>query len=248
MKTFSHSKVAAAILAVCSLTATVAHAGIFDDDDARRAILDIRAKIDAANARIDGKADKNSALSLSDQNDQLRQELSHLTGQVEVLQNSVDTLEQRQKDFYADLDGRLRKMEPQQVQVDGQTASVDPREQKVYDAALESFKSGDYNGSRSAFTSFLNEFPQSAFAPAAQYWVGNSLYALRDYKGAIAALQQVPAKYPDNPKAADALLVMSTTYAQLKDNANAKRALDQLLSKYPNSSAADAARQRSGAR
>jgi len=110
--------------------ASVAHAGLFDDDEARRAILDIRNKIDAIQRDLDNKADKTSALGLSDQNDQVKQEIARLRGQVEVLTNELANTQQRQKDFYVDLDARLRKLEPQQVTVDGKEVSVDPGEQK----------------------------------------------------------------------------------------------------------------------
>jgi hypothetical protein len=39
-----------------------------------------------------------------------------------VLQNTVDTLQKQQKDYYADLDARLKKFEPQQVTVEGAKA------------------------------------------------------------------------------------------------------------------------------
>ena len=67
----------AAPMAFMLLPSTVS-AGIFDDDEARRAILDVRTKIDALgiklDSKLDTKADKSSALDLSNQNEQLRAE------------------------------------------------------------------------------------------------------------------------------------------------------------------------------
>nr|WP_255365381.1 tol-pal system protein YbgF [Collimonas sp. OK242] len=225
-------------------SAPTAHAGLFDDDEARRAILDIRAKIDAVNARVDGKADKTSSLSLSEQNDRLNQELAKLRGQIEVLTNELANTQQRQKDFYVDLDTRLRKLEPQKVSVDGQEVSVGANDQKAYDAALATFKGGDYKTAVSAFSNFVRSNPDSGLAPSAQYWLGNSYYALRDYKNAIAAQQVVVSKYADNPKAADALLNISSSYTELKNKPQSKRALEQLLSQYPNTPAAQTAKER----
>nr|WP_244545012.1 tol-pal system protein YbgF [Collimonas sp. OK607] len=233
----------AAMLAAV-FSAPTAHAGLFDDDEARRAILDIRAKIDAVNARVDGKADKSSSLSLSDQNDHLNQELAKLRGQIEVLTNELANTQQRQKDFYVDLDTRLRKLEPQKVSVDGQEVSVGATDQKAYDAALATFKSGDYKTAVTAFSDFVRSNPGSGLAPSAQYWLGNSYYALRDYKNAIAAQQVVVSKYADNPKAADALLNISSSYTELKNKPQSKRALEQLLSQYPNTPAAQTAKER----
>ncbi|MEO6921766.1 MAG: tol-pal system protein YbgF [Collimonas sp.] len=225
-------------------SAPTARAGLFDDDEARRAILDIRAKIDAVNTRVDGKADKTTSLSLSDQNDRLNQELAKLRGQIEVLTNELANTQQRQKDFYVDLDTRLRKLEPQKVSVDGQEVNIGANDQKAYDAALATFKSADYKTAVTAFSNFVRSSPDSGLTPSAQYWLGNAYYALRDYKNAIAAQQVVVSKYADNPKAADALLNISSSYTELKNKPQAKRALEQLLSQYPNAPSAQTAKER----
>nr|WP_233212370.1 tol-pal system protein YbgF [Collimonas sp. PA-H2] len=233
----------AAMLAAV-FSAPTAHAGLFDDDEARRAILDIRAKIDAVNARVDAKADKTSSLSLSDQNERLNQELAKLRGQIEVLTNELANTQQRQKDFYVDLDTRLRKLEPQKVSVDGQEVNIGANDQKAYDAALAPLKSGDYKTAITGLSNFVRSSPDSGLAPSAQYFLGSAYYALRDYKNAIAALQVVVTKYPDNPKAADALLSISSNYTELKNKPQAKRALEQLLSQYPNTQAAQTGKER----
>jgi tol-pal system protein YbgF len=235
---------AAAMLAAVACLPMTAHAGLFDDDEARKAILDLREKVDALQKDMANKSDKNSALSLSDQNDQLRQEIARLRGQVEVLSNELSNTQQRQKDFYVDLDTRLRKLEPQQVTIDGKETTVDLNEQKTYDAALNLFKGGDYKGAGAAFSSFLKRYPQSGYAPSAQYWVGNALYAQRDYKGAIAAQQAVAKNYPDSPKVADAMLNIGSSYIELKDKAAAKKALDALIAKYPESPAAQTGKEK----
>ncbi|MFJ9450207.1 MULTISPECIES: tol-pal system protein YbgF [unclassified Herbaspirillum] len=243
LKSFSAAAMMAAVASLSVLPAT-AHAGLFDDEEARKAILDIRNKIDALQKDVANKSDKSSALSLSDQNDQLRQEIARLRGQVEVLSNELANTQQRQKDFYVDLDARLRKLEPQKVTIDGKESSVDLNEQKTYDAALNMFKGGDYKGAGAAFNDFLKRYPQSGYAPSAQYWVGNSLYAQRDYKGAIAAQQVVVKNYPDSPKVADAMLNIGSSYVELKDKAAAKKAWDALIAKYPESPAAQTGKEK----
>lgn len=234
----------AAVLAATAYLPLIAHAGLFDDDEARKAILDIRSKIEALQRDVANKADKNSVLTLSDRNDNLQSQIAALRGQIEVLTNEVTNAQQRQKDFYVDLDARLRKLEPQQVQVDGQTVAVAIPEQQAYDAALSQFKGGDYKGSANAFGDFIKRYPQSGYAASAQYWQGNSLYAQRDYKGAIAAQQNVVKNYPDNPKVADAMLNIASSQAELKDKAAAKKTLEALIAKFPNSPAAQTGKER----
>lgn len=232
---------AAAFMAAFSLGSLQAHAALFGDDEARRAILDVRTKVDALQQ---SKAESSAVLDLSNQNEQLRQEIARLNGQIEVLTNELANAQQRQKDFYTDLDNRLRKLEPQSVSVDGQDAMVGQSEQRSYDDALTLFKGGDYKKAGAAFTDFVQRYPQSAYAPSAQYWIGNALYAQRDYRNAISAQQTLLKKYPDNPKAADAMLNIASSYMELKDRSAAKKTLESLVAKYPGTPAAQTAKER----
>lgn len=231
----------AALMAAFSCASLSAHAALFGDDEARRAILDVRTKVDTLQQ---SKADNSAVLELSNQNDQLRQEIARLNGQIEVLSNEVANIQQRQKDFYVDLDNRLRKLEPQVVAVDGKDATVELSEQRTYDNALALFKAGDYKKSGAAFADFLQRYPQSAYAPSAQYWIGNAYYAQRDYKNAIAAQQALLKKYPGNPKGADALLNIASSYTELKDKSAAKKTLESLVAQYPTAPAAQTAKER----
>ncbi len=231
----------AALMAAFSCASLSAHAALFGDDEARRAILDVRTKVDSLQQ---SKADSTAMIELSNQNDQLRQEIARLYGQIEVLSNEVANIQQRQKDFYVDLDNRLRKLEPQVVAIDGKDATVELSEQRIYDNALALFKTGDYKKSGTAFADFLQRYPQSGYAPSAQYWIGNAYYAQRDYKNAIAAQQVLLKKYPGNPKGADALLNIASSYTELKDRAAAKKTLESLVAQYPNAPAAQTAKER----
>lgn len=248
MSNFAKSTIAAAFLAAFSFASLPAHAGLFDDDEARKAILDLRAKVDSfqqqLDSRLSDKADKSGTLDLINQNEQLRQDIAKLRGQVEVLANDLAETQKRQKDFYIDLDNRIRKLEPVPVTIDGQQAEVDPGEQKAYDSAMGMFKDGDYKGAGSALNDFLRRYPQSAYAANAQYALGNSYYVQNDYRGALATQQQVVKNFPNSPKAPEALLNIASCYVELKDKAGAKRALDTLIDKYPDSPAAATAKER----
>ncbi|WP_175626386.1 MULTISPECIES: tol-pal system protein YbgF [Oxalobacteraceae] len=231
----------AALMAAFSCASLSAHAALFGDDEARKAIIDLRSKVDGIQQ---SKAETSAVLTLSNQNDALKQEISRLNGQIEVLSNEVQNLQQRQKDFYVDLDNRLRKLEPQVVAVDGKDAMVGQSEQSAYDNALALFKAGDYKKSGTSFADFIQRYPESAYAPSAQYWIGNAYYAQRDYKNAIAAQQALLKKYPDNPKAADALLNIASSQVELKDRSAAKKTLESLVAKFPNAPAAQTAKER----
>lgn len=242
------TRIAAACLALTAWLPIHANAGLLDDDEARKAILDLRAKVDNItrdlNARLDTKADKSSALEMVNQNEQIMSEIAKLRGQIEVLANEISTAQRRQKDFYADLDGRLRKLEPRQVSIDGQEAAVAPDEQTTYEGAMTTFKSGDYKAAATLLADFVRRYPASGYASNAQYWLGNAYYAQRDCKKAIAAQQVVAATYPDSAKAPDAMLNIGTCHAELKDKKAATKVLKELIAKYPDSAAAQAAKDR----
>lgn len=239
-----HSSIAAAVLAAFSLAPLHAQAALFEDDEARKAILDIRQRLTNMQNEINAKADKTSSLDFNNQNEQLRQEIARLRGQIEVLTNELANAQKRQKDFYVDLDNRLRKLEPQQVTVDGKEFLIGQEEQRAYDAALAYFKAGDYRNAGASFYDFTRRYPQSGLAPSAQYWLGNTYYAQRDYKNAIAAQQVVVTKYADSPKAPDAMLNIASCHLELKDRAAARKALETLIAQYPDAPAAQTARER----
>jgi len=240
------TRLAAACLALAAWLPLQAGAGILDDDEARKAILDLRAKVDTITrdltARIDAKADKTSALEMVNQNEQTMAEIAKLRGQIEVLSNEIVTAQRRQKDFYTDLDARLRKLEPRQVNIDGQEAAVAPDEQTSYEAAMATVKGGDYKAGAAQLSEFVRRYPQSGYAPNAQHWLGNVYYTMRDCKKAIAAQQVVVTNYPDSAKAPDAMLNIGTCQSELKDKKAAAKVLKELVAKYPDSAAATAAR------
>ena len=248
MKLHTKSRLATACLALAAALPLQASAGLLDDDEARKAILDLRSKVEnlsrELSARIDTKFDKNASLDLINQNEQTMQEIARLRGQIEVVANDVANAQKRQKELYADLDARIRNLEPRQVSIDGKQAEVDPGELKSYEAAMTVFKAGDYKTAATALAEFVRRHPDSGYASNAQYWLGNAYYAQRDYKNAIAAQEVVASTYKDSAKAPDAMLNIASCYTEMKDKKNAKKALQQLVTQYPDSSAAAAAKDR----
>lgn len=211
----------------------VAHAALFDDTEARKAILDLRTQIQTLQHDMGDKVDKSSTLTLADQNDQLRQEIACLRGQIEVLTNQLSEAQQRQKDFYVDLDTRLRKLEPQQVTIDGKDVYVDINEQKSFTSAQELLEKGDYKDAAAAFSDFLKRYPQSGYAPSAQFFLGNAYYGQGDSTNTIVTLQAFIKNTPDNPKVPDAQFLTGRSYLELKDKAAAKKMFAALISQHP---------------
>ncbi|MDP1952145.1 MAG: tol-pal system protein YbgF [Betaproteobacteria bacterium] len=245
-------KFRAALLLGLWLAAGAAHAGLFDDEEARRAISDLRVQAEANRKAAEERLTKietlaqDRSIDLARQIDELKQDLARLRGQIEVQANQIETLDRRQKDLYVDLDARLRKLEASAQAQEKQAASApDPvAEGKAYEAALNQFKLGNYQASVAAFQGFLATYPESPQVSSAQYWIGNAYYALRDYKMAIAAQQKLLTSWPDSAKAPDALLNIASSQAEMGEARAARETLQSLVKKYPGTPAADQAKQR----
>jgi tol-pal system protein YbgF len=246
--------VAAAAFALCALFAAgAANAALFEDDEARRAILDLRQRVEAqrlnadqqsSQARAEGEQLRRSMLELQSQIEAVRSELARITGQNEQLLRDVSELQRRQKDIAQGVDERLRKFEPSKVNVDGREFVADPSEASAFESALAVFRRGEFPAAQAAFADFLKKFPQSGFRPTALFWLGNAQYANRDYRGAIANFRALIAQAPEHPRAAEAVLSIANCQIELKDNAGARRTLDELIKAYPQSEAAGAAKER----
>ncbi|WP_153130158.1 tol-pal system protein YbgF [Dechloromonas hortensis] len=235
-------------LFIAALGAAQAQAGMFDDEEARRQVTDLRIKNEA---RFDQQA--KAQLDLASQIQRQAEEIARLRGQIETLNYELETAKKRQQDFYLDLDTRLRKLEGGA----SPSAAVDPasganskpaadpaKESQDYEAALNQFKAGKYKEAAAGFGAFVQKYPDSSLAPNAQYWLGNAWYAQRDCKRAIEAQSVVTTKYAESAKAPDAWLAIATCQQELGNPTGVKRSLETLIAKYPTSPAAETAQQR----
>jgi tol-pal system protein YbgF len=246
----------AAVL-VAGPAAMPAHAGLFDDDEARRAILDLRKQLEQSNEQ--GRARQNEQMAaMSAQIEQLKRGILDLNatietqradnakmrGQMEELARSVAELQRKQTDLQQGVDERIRKVEPQKVTIDDKEFTVDPDEKRGYDDALASFRRGDFDRASSGFASLLRRFPTTGYRQSALFWLGNAQYAQRSYKDAIASFRSLVTSAPDSQRAPEALLAIANCQAELKDSKAARRTIDELLKTYPKSEAAQAGRER----
>lgn len=232
-------------LLIAVLGASQAQAGVFDDDEARRQLADLKIKTEA---RFDQMA--KAQLELANQNARQAEEIAHLRGLLETLGYKQEVGDKRTQDFYLDLDSRLRKFETAAApaaETAGPVTAVkgDPvKEGQEYDAALNQFKATKYKEAAGGFAAFVQKYPESSLAPNAQYWLGNAWHAQGDCRRAIEAQSIVTTRYPDSAKAPDAWLAIATCQQDLGNPTGARRSLETVLAKYPNTPAAESAQQR----
>lgn len=247
----------AVIVVLANGAAGSAQAALFGDDEARKAILELRARnaeqdkriqerLDAMNAELTRRLEtaQRSQLELVNQIEALRQEVARLRGQNDILTNELASLQKRNRDLYGDLDTRLKALEPKPVTLDGRSVTIGRDEQGAYDAALVLFRAGDFQGAIKSLQTFLVRYPQSAYVPSAHYWIGNAHYALKDYRNAIASQQVVIDRYADTPRAPEALLNIAASQEELKQRTAARTTLQRLLKEYSDSESAKVAKER----
>ena len=247
---------ALAMAAMLAASLSSAHAAIFEDGEARRAILEMRQRVDGLQLSQQRSAEevrklgeenaqlRRSLLDLQTQIETLRAEQAKLNGQNEQLLRDVGELQRRQKDIAQGVDERLRQFEPIKVTVDGREFQADPAEKRDFEAALAVFRSGKFPDASAAFAAFVRQYPRSGYVPSARFWLGNAQYATREYKEAIGNFKQMLAEAPTHARAPEAALSIANCQIELKDTRTARKTLEDLLRAYPQSEAALAAKER----
>ena len=236
----------AALAAALLCVSVGSQAALFEDDEARRAILDLRQRVEAMRQQTDQRlTDENgqlrrSLLDLQNQIEQMRGALARMTGQTEQLTRTVSEMQSRQ----TTLDDKLKQSEPSKVSVDGREFNADPKEKADFDAALGVFRSGQFAQAQTAFAEFVKRYPQSGYNASALFWLGNAQYATRNYNEAIANFRSMLSLAPDHAKAPEAVLSIANCQIELKDTRAARRTLEDLTKAYPQSEAAQAGRER----
>ena len=204
---------------------------LFSDDEARKAILDLR------------KSLATTQLELQSQIDKLKTENSELRGKVEELEKQSEDISTSQKTYYQDLDTRLGNFEPRTVTIEGVSGTVQPGEKKAYDDALKAFQAGSLKKAEDGFAAFTAKYPKSPYLPLALYWSGNSKYANKDYAGAISQLLSLIKKYPNHPRIPAAMVTLGNSQLESGNKAAAKKIFSDIIAKYPDTEAAKDAQQ-----
>jgi len=228
-----------------------AHAALFDDEEARRQIFNLRTEMSTRLERLE--VSSRGQLELANQNELLKAELSKLNGQLEVLLHEVESLKQRQRDFYVDLDNRVRKLEASSASAAAAavpaTPPADPAaESRDYEAALNLLKEARHKEALTGFERFIKQYPRSSFQASAHFWAGNAALQAKEVATASTYFKAVVSDWPNDPVAPDALLGIANSQQAMGEAKASQETLKKLVERFPDSAAAKAARQRIAAR
>lgn len=190
----------------------------FSDDEARRAILELRQQIRQMNEQ-----NQQARLLLSDQIEIMRQEIAQLRGKVDTL------------------NWKAGHANPEPAPT---SLITDPQEQAAYEAAIDLYQNGQYQEAASSFGLFTEAYPESIQIDDARFYEGSSLYATKRFSAAIQKLQALINQNPNGERAPDALMVIASSQVEMNDLGSAQNTLQRIANEYPNSPAADTARNR----
>lgn len=229
-----------------------AKAGLFADDDARVKIQKLEVRMLAS--ENGSKNHINAILELQSQIEVLKAELRNLRGQSEEVAHTLKDTEKRQKDFYVDLDTRIRRIESAQeaakeaalkeaIPIVVPAIATDPApENRAFEAAYSLHKGGDHATATKALQEFLKQYPESVHVPNANYWLASSQFTQKEYQNALTTYLLYLKDNPKSSKAPDALYGVAASQRGLKRTEASHKTLKQLIAKYPDSPAAEKAK------
>jgi tol-pal system protein YbgF len=219
--------------------------------------------------RMERMLDSRSMLETLNQLEQLQREVQQLRGELEVQGHTLNSLQQRQREQYLDIDRRLHRFEaggaqggtdmplsppaspPAAEQVPGTPVQqpavpgADPgKERESYEHALDVLKEGRYEEAAKAFRVFLASYPGSRYSANAQYWLGEAFYVVRDFDTAFQEFTRVVEEYPQDSKVSDARLKLGFIQYERQQYADARETLEAVVQGYPGSTAARLAQDR----
>jgi tol-pal system protein YbgF len=228
-----------------------AHAGLFDDDEARAQIVQLRNQVaeqqrvlDQRLVELESQARNRSIIDLFNQVETLRAEMARLRGQIELLQNEIESSQKRQRDLYVDIDGRLRKIETAQAEAARQATQTPPPgvvTQLPLATPPEPMRSAPPAVAGQPTQSLQPLQPTPTIDPALEqraYDQGLEHFRAGRYGEAVTAFQLFIRNYPRSPLASSAQYWIGNSLYATRDFRGSIAAQRQLISLYPDSNKA----------
>ena len=218
-----------AFLLGCTLLAVNSSAyALFGDDEARKAILELRQQL---------KAQQDVQMNLYDRLEKLTQEVQQLRGQVDVLNNSLGKERQNTQNLYGDLTNRIDEMDPKAKAAKAAEDKEILAEQELR-KCTDFFNKGQADKAISCFGAAVKTYGSTKQYPTLLYWLGSSYYLKGDSAKCIENEQRLISKYPSHAQVPDAYLLVGMAQLDQKKISQAKTTLNQLITRFPKSSAA----------
>jgi tol-pal system protein YbgF len=206
-----------------------ARGALFDDDEARRRIEELRARVAqleaSLNQRLGALEDTVKGQGLLDMLrdvEQIKSDVAKLRGQNEVLTYELEQAQKRQRDLYLDLDSRVRKLE-------GGAGAASPAAPTAPPATP------DVNASPSAGGTAARPTVVDVAGEQKSYDAALDQFKAGSYAAAAASFQAFTRAYPKSPLAPSAMYWAGNAQYALRDFRGAIATQRQLIATYPDS-------------
>ena len=229
----------------------VAHAALFDDEEARKRIVITNERIDKLQADLDARVNaieqqsRSQGLDLFNQLEGIKADLARIRGQIEVLTYELGEAQKRQRDLYVDLDSRMRKLEavPAPAGASG-TGGLDPAGAVVPPDAgaggtpmvgsMSPTSAPASSPTPASGTQAVSVTPPAASEQRA-YDAALDQFKRGDYTGSIVSFGTFVKTYPRSPLAPSAQYWVGNAQYARKDYRAAIAAQRQLIALFPDS-------------
>lgn len=114
--------------------------------------------------------------------------------------------------------------------------------EQTYQNAYRDMQGGQLDLAAQQFSDFLTYFPNTEYAPNAQFYLGDIYLRKGDTENAIKAFDAVLERYSENNKSADARYMKGRALVQAKKPTAAAQEFRELIKRYPDSDVAAKAR------
>jgi len=219
------------------MSCNVSFAGLFGDDKAREQISVLRSQVDKMEVRVakmEEALKSQALLELYSQVETMGIELGKMRGQLEVLNNDGMILQKRQRDFYIDLDGRLRQIEQPGVPI----LPVLPPDSEPAPLSDETTTTSELVAKADESSSVI--LPITELVPAnstesSAYEAAYGLFLNGDYAGAILQFKDFLQNYAKSSLAPGAAYWIGNAHYASRDFQDAIDAQKKLMRIYPES-------------
>jgi len=250
---FAPGLVFAAVVAFAAAAPRPAHAGLFDDDEARRRIDALRKELaqqgldnEARIQKLEDQLRNIGVVELVQQLEQMNQEIARLRGQIEVLANENQQLQKRQRDFYLDLDSRLKRVEPAPAGGSAPPSGAGGANPPPAASATSPAPAAAAPPAGSQFGPAAAGPAASAGPPSREdqaremkaYDDASNLFRRNDFGAAVEAFRAFLKDHPSSALAPNAAYWIGISYANMKDYGHALAAQEELLARHPQSAKA----------
>lgn len=230
-----------AVISAAIILASAAHAAPAPVEDVAGGSSDDRV------ARLERivKARQQTEFAMQQRLDALQQEVLDLRGLSEQQSYQIEQMLQRQRQLYEDIANISSKPTVPMVIASGNnSANSTLGETASYEQAVNLvLKEKKYEAAIPAFAKFIENYPNSSYAPNANYWLGQLLYNKSEFVAAAKAFTTVVDKFKDSGKRGESLVKLGMISEKTGDKARAKAYYQKVVKEYANSAAARIAQQ-----